>query len=188
MNRVIAALTTIATAATATIAVAAAVAPALAAQRPVHARPAAHAKTAARHVKLPGMLPDEIASEFGGGKYITLVHCSGRVTAPPPLRLAKHDAPLTVRGSGPEAAIIKMVAKPHAYKTIYTCTVVVKVKVPVVIKTHKKTVHHRKRACQIGSGGPGAGGGKQGGCSHVVTLNTGFGGVAGQVAGHHPVG
>jgi hypothetical protein len=192
MNRVISTVITVATAATATIAAAAGIAPALAAQRPAqrpaHVRPATHARETFRHAKIIRTLPEEIASEFQGGKYVTLVHCSGTVRTPPPLHLARPDVPLTVRGGGPEAGIVKMLGKSHAYRTIYTCTVIVKVKVPVVVKTHKKTVHHGKKTCEIAAGAPGTGGGKQGHCSHVITLNTGFGGAAGQVAGHHPAG
>jgi hypothetical protein len=135
-----------------------------------------------------------IASEFGGGKYVTLVQCSGMVTAPPPLRIARPDAPLTVRGYGPEARIVRLLDKPHAYKTVYTCTVVVLVKVQVAAKKDKKdkktthAVHHARKVCEIVTAGTGTGGFEGRGCSRVVTLNTGFGGSAPKVAGHHPAG
>jgi hypothetical protein len=199
MNRVISAVITIATAATA-IAVAAAVTPAMAALHPAHSRPAsdakltAHAETArhgketARDAKRSVTLPEEIASEFKGGKYVTIVRCSGTVTTPAPVHIARPDVPLMVHGGALKAKIVKLLAKPHTYKTIYRCTVVVKVKVPAVVKKVKKvkkTTH--KKSCEIGTQGPGAGG-KGAGCSRIVTLNTGFGGAAGPVAGHHPAG
>jgi hypothetical protein len=200
MKRVISAVITIATAATATIAVVAAITPAMAAQHPARSRPASHAKLIAhaktarhgketpRDAKLAVTLPEEIASEFKGGKYVTIVRCSGTVTTPAPVRIARPDVPLLVHGGALEAKIVKLLAKPHTYKTIYKCTVVVKEKVPSVVKKVKKVKRAtHKKSCEIGAPGK-RGGGKGAGCSHIVTLNTGFGGAAGPVAGHHPAG
>lgn len=199
MNRVISAVITVAAAATATIALAAAITPAMAAQHPAHSRPASqakrtvHAKTAthreetARDAKSV-TLPDEIASQLGGGKYVTIVRCSGTVSTPAPVRIARPDVPLMVHGRALKKKIVKLLRKPHTYKTVYHCTVVVKVKVAVVakrVKQVKKTTH--KKSCEIPAVGPGAGG-TGAGCSRIVTLNTGFGGAAGKVAGHHPAG
>ena len=76
--------------------------------------------------------------------------------------------------------VIKQLAKPKAYKTVYSCTVTVKEKAPAP-KKPKKT--HPVR-CELGQGGPWTGGRS----CHRVILNTGFGGEAGPVARHHPAG
>jgi len=126
----------------------------------------------------------EIASELDGGKYVTIVSCHG-VDSPPPVRLAKPGTPLTVSGVGPSAAIFKMLKQADPYKNIYTCTVVVKEKVPAkpsAAVTKKIAAHQvRKSACEIATGG-----GTR--CTKKVTLNTGFGGLARQVKHHHPAG
>ena len=195
MNRVTAVAATLATAAAATMA-AATTGPAMAAPRSVIAHPAAHAKSATAHptttqakttaqqAKLTSFLPTEIASELDGGKYVTIVSCHG-ADSPPPVRLAKPGTPLTVSGVGPSAAIFKMLKQADPYKNIYTCTVVVKEKVPAkpsAAVTKKIAAHKvRKSACEIA-----AGGGTR--CTGKVTLNTGFGGLARQVKHHHPAG
>jgi hypothetical protein len=174
----------VAAAAAATLAAATAMAmsPALAATRPADhggpARTAAHGK-AGQHSKRT--LADVITSEFGdGGKYVTVVRCTGSVSVPPPVSLARLDDPLTVRGLRPTATVAKLLAQPKTYKTVYTCTVVVKVKVTKP-KVKKKT---HPAGCELGVGGPWIGGRS---CHHVI-LNTGFGGAAGQVGSHHPAG
>jgi hypothetical protein len=195
MNRVTAVAATLATAAAATMA-AATTGPAIAAPRPVTAHPAAHAKSATAHpsttqakttaqqAKLTSFLPTEIASELDGGKYVTIVSCHG-VDSPPPVHLAKRGTPLTVSGDGPSAAIFKMLKQADPYKNIYTCTVVVKEKVPAkpsAAVTKKIAAHKvRKSACEIATGG-----GTR--CTKKVTLNTGFGGLARQVKHHRPAG
>jgi hypothetical protein len=198
MNRVTAVAATLATAAAATMA-AATIGPALAAPRPLAVHPAAHAKTttahaktttaqakenAAQQAKLASFLPTEIASEFDGGKYVTIVQCQG-VDSPPPVHLAERGTPLTVSGVGPSAAIFKLLKQADPYKNVYTCTVLVKEKVPAKpradvtkqIKAHKV----RGSRCEIATGG-----GTR--CTKKVTLNTGFGGLAPQVKRHHPAG
>jgi hypothetical protein len=215
MNRVIAVTATFATAAMAgTMAAAAAGVPAMAAPRPATAHPAAdgkqaahakqaadgkaagaHAATAARPkaaaAQGPSFLPTVIGSELGGGKYVTVVSCHG-VDSPPPVTLAKPGTPLVVNGVGPSAAVLTMLKKPNPYKTIYTCTVTVREKVPAkpkpVAKVRKAHKAHKK-GCEIAAGGHSGGptGGRTG-CTKPVTLNTGFGGEAPQVKDHHPAG
>jgi hypothetical protein len=170
----------VAVAAAATLAAAAVMAPAFAATRPAeHAaksRVAAHGKVK-HHVK--PTLADVITSELGdGGKYVTVVRCTGSVSTPPPVTLAQLDDPLTVRGTRPTAGVIKQLAKPKTYKTVYSCTVTVKKKVP----TPKKKTH--PAGCELGQGGTS----HQGKSCHRVVLNTGFGGESGTVAKHHPAG
>lgn len=197
MNRVIAVSATLATAATATMVAAATIVPAMAAPRPAaahsvaHAKTTAHAKTSAQakaatqakattqRAKLAVPPPTEIGSELDGGQYVTVVHCQG-VDSPPPIRLAKPGTPLIVSGVGPSAAILKMLQKPNPYKTVYTCTVVVQERVPT---KPKKAAKAHKTGCEIIT----TGGGRKG-CTKTVTLNTGFGGLASQVKGHHPAG
>lgn len=194
MNRVTAAAVT---AATATVAAAVTIVPALAAPRPAAAHLAAHvatahvatahhgtakAQAAARHAGTAGFSPTAIASELDGGAYVTVVRCQG-VDAPPPVRLGRPGTPLTVSGVGPSAAIFAMLKRPNPYKTIYTCTVVVKHKAPAKPKpTTAKGAH--PTGCEIAAGA-GPSGAK---CTRKVTLNTGFGGLAGQVRDHHPAG
>ncbi len=174
----------VAAAAAATLAAAAVMAPAFAAPRPADhatlARTAAHGKTN-HHSRRT--LADVITSDFGdGGKYVTVVRCTGTVSTPPPVRLARLDDPLTVRGARPTAAVVKLLGKPKAYKTVYTCTVIVEEKAPAA----KKKTHLAKKSCELG---PGRGwSGRRRSCRQVVILNTGFGGEAGPVASHHPAG
>ena len=194
MNRVTAVAAMLATAATATMA-AATIGPALAAPRPSAAHPAAHAsaahanESAAQQAKLASLLPTEIASEFDGGKYVTIVQCQG-VDSPPPVRLGQPGTPLTVSGVGPSAAIFKMLKQADPYKNVYTCTVLVKEKVPAKPRADvtKKIKAHKVRGsgCEIATGGNTTGGNTR--CTKKVTLNTGFGGLAAQVKRHHPAG
>jgi hypothetical protein len=88
-----------------------------------------------------------------------------------------------VRGARPAAAVVKLLAKPKAYKTVYTCTVVVEEKVPTA---KRKTHLLAKKSCELGTSRGLGGRGRS--CHPVVILNTGFGGEAGPVAGHHPAG
>jgi hypothetical protein len=194
MNRVTAVAAMLATAATATMA-AATIGPALAAPRPSAAHAAAHAsaahanESAAQQAKLASLLPTEIASEFDGGKYVTIVQCQG-VDSPPPVRLGQPGTPLTVSGVGPSAAIFKMLKQADPYKNVYTCTVLVKEKVPAKPRADvtKKIKAHKVRGsgCEIATGGNATGGNTR--CTKKVTLNTGFGGLAAQVKRHHPAG
>jgi hypothetical protein len=207
LNRVIAVTATLATAAMAgTMVAAATVAPALAAPRPATARPAEHAKKAEQAVRAvpakkagqakttgdakeavartkaagrgPGYEATTIGSELDGGKYVTVVHCQG-VDSPPPVTLGKTGTPLIVNGVGPSTKILAMLAKPNPYKDIYTCTVTVKERVPAKPKPAAKKAP--KKGCEIASGDRST-------CTKPVTLNTGFGGEASQVKGHHPAG
>jgi hypothetical protein len=194
MNRVTAVAAMLATAATATMA-AATIGPALAAPRPSAAHAAAHAsaahanESAVQQAKLASLLPTEIASEFDGGKYVTIVQCQG-VDSPPPVRLGQPGTPLTVSGVGPSAAIFKMLKQADPYKNVYTCTVLVKEKVPAKPRADvtKKIKAHKVRGsgCEIATGGNATGGNTR--CTKKVTLNTGFGGLAAQVKRHHPAG
>jgi hypothetical protein len=174
--------------AAAALAAAAVMAPAFAATRPADhatvARTAAHRKTD-HHARRT--LADVITSDFGdGGKYVTVVRCTGTVSTPPPVRLARLDDPLTVRGARPTASVVKLLAKPKAYKTVYACTVLVEEKAPVA---KKKTHLVAKKSCELGPGGGWGGrGGRGRSCHPLVVLNTGFGGEAGPVASHHPAG
>ena len=139
--------------------------------------PAAPAKAAAA----PGanFPPTVIGSELDGGKYVTVVHCQG-VDSPPPITLAKPATPLIVNGAGPSATVLKMLQRPNPYKTIYTCTVTVKQKVPAKPEAAKKVTAH-KPGCEIAAAGAAS-------CTRTVTLNTGFGGLAPRVKNHHPAG
>jgi len=179
MNRVVAVTATLATAALAgTMMVAAAHA-----STPAHAATTALAKAAtAEPAKLPSFAATTIGSELDDGTYTTVVHCQG-VDSPPPITLAKPGTPLTVNGVGPSAAILKMFQKPSPYKTIYTCTVIVREKVPAKPRkvTAVKSVPAHKPGCEIAPRG-------RAGCTKLVTLNTGFGGLAPQVKDHHPAG
>lgn len=199
MNRVTAAAVT---AATATVAAAVTIVPALAAPRPAAVHLAAHvatahvaaahaaaahrgtakAQAAARHAGTAGFSPTAIASELDGGAYVTVVRCQG-VDAPPPVRLGRPGTPLTVSGAGPSAAIFAMLKHPNPYKTIYACTVVVKQKAPAKPKPATARGAH-PAGCEIAAGA-GPSGTK---CTRKVTLNTGFGGLAGQVRDHRPAG
>jgi hypothetical protein len=186
MNRVIAVAATLATVTAATAAVLTN-GPAMAASRPAGASPAAGVKSIAREAKAAGQSQDAarattaIAAYSDGGKYVTVVHCTGAGT-PPPIRLGQPGTPLTAKGVGPSAGILAMLKKPNPYKTIYTCTVTVEQ------QTAPKPQRPRAAAaCEI-PGGAGHGGTGHGGtvCTRSVTLNTGFGGMAWRVAGHHP--
>ncbi|HEY0933717.1 MAG TPA: hypothetical protein VGD91_08245 [Trebonia sp.] len=191
MNRVIVVAATLATAAMATLATVATNTPALAAARPVTASPAAGPAAPARTLTLakPGTVraglatgqaavsgpaSATVASLFDNGKYVTVVHCTGK-GAPPPIRLGQPGTPLTASGTGPSAGILAMLKKPNPYKTVYQCTVTVE----------RKTVAKPKKAapaCELTAGR----GGRAGKCIKPVSLSTGFGGEASKVAGHHP--
>lgn len=184
MNRVLAAAAGLATAAVATTVLATAIGPALAATRPAAAHPATRPANAAaavradaaaiapalRHLKAAAAAPVEIASELDHGKYVSVVKCSGG-TPPKPIRLSQKDIPLTVHGTGSSPAVIAKLAKPHRYKTLYVCTVTVELQSPATTTVAKKKSVSSK-SCKI--------------CTRSVTLNTGFGGMAAQVATHHP--
>jgi hypothetical protein len=196
MNRISAVAATLTTAATLTAAVAATVAPAQASVPPAGPGSAAHVRTisrlttaakrarvtaqaAARAAANPSV---SIGSETSGGKYVTVVHCSGGAT-PPPLKVGQPGTPLTASGTGPSAGLLAMLSKPNPYKTVYTCTVTVEEKTTAVAGPQEKSAH---RACEL-SGSSGASGSSSAKVCHKgVTLNTGFGGMAKQVAGHHP--
>jgi len=174
----------VAAAAAASLAAAAWMAPAFAATRPAdHATPTRTAAHDTTNAHARRTLAHVITSDFGdGGKYVTVVRCAGTASSPPPVRLARLDDPLTVRGARPTAAVVKLMAKPKAYKTVYTCTVIVKQRVPTKKKPHPVA----KKSCELGTG---RGWGSRGrSCHPVIILNTGFGGEAGPVASHHPAG
>jgi len=185
---------TLTAAATLTAAVAATVGPTAEAAVPaIGARSAAHVRTIGRAttaaerakvtVKTAAGAPVTIGSETKGGKYVTVIHCSGEKT-PPPIKVGQPGRPLVASGIGPSAPLLSMLSKPNPYKTVYTCTVTVKEK--TVTPKAKVTA---TGACNLGSSGVA---GKTGvktsakACHKHVTLNTGFGGMAKQVAGHHP--
>jgi len=192
MRRVIGA---VAAAAAATIAAAAVMVPAFAATGP--AGRTALARTALAHTALAhtaahgttghragGTLADVITSDFGaGGKYVTVVRCAGAGSAPPSVRLARRDDPLTVRGAHPAASVVALLGQARAYKTVYTCTVIVKERVP---PAKRKPPRGATRSCELGAGRGWLGWWRS--CHHEVILNTGFGGEAGPVASHHPAG
>jgi hypothetical protein len=197
MNRVIAVTATLAAATAATMAVAATIVPAQAAPLPATVHSAAHvntgetdAKSATRQARTENSLPTVIGSELRGGKYMTVVRCQG-VDSPPSVTLDQPGRPLTVNGSGLSAAALKLASQSDPYKTIYTCLVTVEMKPSPKVKTAHRT------GCEIWQGGGREGGtgnsresGASGrkGCTKPVTLNTGFGGLAPQVKGHHPAG
>jgi hypothetical protein len=211
MNRVSVVAVTLA-AAGAAVAATATVMPAMAASGPA-ARPAAQARSltrattaveraprAAGQPALPSLSSADIAAESDGGKYLTVVHCRG-VDTPPPVRIGAPGMPLTAYGTGPSAALLKMLQKPNPYKTVYTCTVNIELKVqakpakpakpgkPAKPAKPVKKATVTKPSCEIGTGaGPAGSGRTPKGCTKPVTLNTGFGGMAAQVAGHHPAG
>jgi hypothetical protein len=205
MNRVSVVAVTLA-AAGAAVAATATVMPAMAAPGPA-ARPAAQARSltrattaveraprAAGQPALPSLSSADIAAESDGGKYLTVVHCRG-VDTPPPVRVGAPGMPLTAYGSGPSAALLKMLQKPNPYKTVYTCTVNIELKAqakpakPGMPAKPVKKATVTKPSCEIGTGaGPAGSGRTPKGCTKSVTLNTGFGGMAAQVAGHHPAG
>jgi hypothetical protein len=203
MNRISAAAAILTAAATVAAAAAATIAPAMAATThtaggsapqasSTSARSITRASTAAERARVTAKQAGDpsrvIAGESDGGKYVTVVTCSGGAT-PPPIRLAAPGTPLTTSGTGPPAGISAMLRKPNLYKTVYTCSVTVEEKTVPVKPNAKGAV--RKTKCKLGSqggsaSGSGAGGAKTAACSKGVTLNTGFGGMAKQVAGHHP--
>jgi hypothetical protein len=196
MNRVSVVAVTLATAAGAAVAATATIMPAMAASGPA-ARPATQARSltrattaveraqlAAGQPALPGLSSADIAAESDGGKYLTVVHCRG-VDTPSPIRVGAPGTPLTAYGTA-SAGLLKMLQKPNPYKTVYTCTVDIELKVQA--KPVKKATA-TKPGCEIGTGARAAGGGRTPKrCTKSVTLNTGFGGMASQVAGHHPAG
>ncbi len=201
MNRV-----TVATAALAmgAIAAAATIAPAMAAPRPAAARSVAHVRTTtaqakakaaaarakliAQQVQAARSQPAVIGSEEDNYKYVTVVSCQNTRT-PPPIALGKPGTPLTASGVGPSAGVLKSLQQQNAYKTIFTCTVVVKEKVPPKPKKAASPKSPKptspKPSCKFSTGKAGRGTSKS--CRHV-TVNTGFGGLAPQVTGHHPGG
>jgi hypothetical protein len=166
---------------------------------PASTHPATHAakhaaRQAAKHAKVITAKPRQrvdpvkIVSQYAAGEYVSIVTCRG-TGAPPPLRLKAPGTPLTLTGTGPSAGVLQSLAKPGAYKNVYTCTIVIKKRVPPAPR--EATL----RQCELGHGGgtSGTGTGGTGGartpvCHETVTLNTGFGGEARAVASHHPAG
>jgi hypothetical protein len=192
MNRLLAVAVT---AATATVVAGAAIGPAMAAPRTAGAGSAASrpaksgtkaepvTKLAARHAAASALAPLQVTSQLGNGQYVSVVQCQGSVKTPPPVEVAQPDAPLTVHGSGLSAGTLAALKQPNAYKTVYSCTVVVKERVPP--KPKPRPAGHR--GCVV-AGGSGTGGGESGKRCKKVTLNTGFGGLSAKVAEHHPAG
>jgi uncharacterized membrane protein YgcG len=216
VNRISVIGATIATGAVATVAATAVIMPAMAAPRPASTHPAAAARSinratttveraqlAAGQSAVIGLSSADIAAQTDGGKYLTVVHCRG-VDTPPPIRVGEPGTPLTAYGTGSSAGLLKMLAEPNPYKTVYTCTVSILVKPAAKpAKKHPKKADARKHSCELGTGsgasggtggtgGAGSGGSGSGGakdhCTKSVTLNTGFGGMASQVGRHHVAG
>lgn len=123
-------------------------------------------------------VPAQIVSQTGAGQYVSVVSCQGK-EVPPPVHLREANTPLRLTGGTPSYAVTKAMAVPGRYKTVYTCTVVVKQAVP----THAGKGGGLNK-CELGKGAAGKGG--MGSCHRPVTLNTGFGGEAGPVSAHHP--
>jgi hypothetical protein len=180
MNRVLALAAALAATATATVTIL----PAMAAPRPASARAAVRQgagrpgtgrpatvagrpRAAATAQRAMAAAPPavEIPSELDGGTYVTVVQCSGPVDSPPPVTLLKPGTPLTVHGGGSSSAVLRLLKKPAAYRTVYTCRVIVREKVPSPPAKAAKRTRPRH-----------------------VTINTGFGGMAPQVSLHHPAG
>jgi hypothetical protein len=149
---------------------------------------AAHAKNAIVAKSRQRVDPIKIVSQDESGEYVSILMCHG-VDAPPPVRLNAPGTPLTLTGTGPSAAVLRSLAKPSGYKNVFTCTIVIKQRVP---QLPRETTARR---CELGTGtgagtgtgtGTGTGGTQASVCHERVTLNTGFGGEARAVATHHP--
>lgn len=119
--------------------------------------------------------PVKIISQYGSGQYVTVVTCNG-ATVPGPVQLNHPRTPLRVTGANATPATVSALAKPRAYKKIYSCTVIVEKKVPA----------GKSSRCELPgvAVSPGKGAGACG--KRRVTLNTGFGGMSQPVARHHP--
>lgn len=122
--------------------------------------------------------PVRIVTQYASGTYVTVVTCTG-AHVPPPIHIGAPGTPLTAHGTGPSAGVLRTLSKPKGYTTVYTCTVVVKKRVPAVTA---------KRVCEIpgSASGSGSSSGRTGVCRRTVTISTGFGGKAPSVARHHP--
>ena len=195
------------------IAAAATIAPALAAPASGSAHPAVHARAIAKAIvkAAPARTATQvlqvaaaaeatsITSQMDKGKYLTLVQCQG-TTVPPPIKLAQPGIPLTASGTGPSPAMLTGLQQPGEYHTVYSCTVVVKEKVPPKPKPSTCTAGTRTGTrtgtpmctpkatpkaidCMLPNGQRRYGNAK---CGRKVTLNTGFGGMAPRVRLHHP--
>jgi hypothetical protein len=125
--------------------------------------------------------PVTIVSQYGNGKYMSVLNCEG-IDTPPPIRLKGPGTPLTLKGTGPSAGETKAMSNPKLYQKVYKCTIVLE----------EKSLSVNKPECELSTGGPGSGhpGGGAGSaiCHQKITLNTGFGGEAASVASHHPRG
>lgn len=199
------------------IAAAATVAPALAAPAPAAAHTPAHTAVHARAIAraVPGKIARQalqvaaaqvtsITSQVDGGKYLTVVQCQGPAV-PPPIKLGQPGTPLTASGAGPSSAMLAALQQPSQYNTVYTCSVVVKEKVPAPPKPKPAPKPAPKpgsstgwssgsasasRECTLPGGSTLPGGRSLSGhgrCTKPVTLNTGFGGMAPQVRLHQPM-
>jgi hypothetical protein len=175
MKRLTAVVTAAASTGLATAALGIGMLPALASAQTA-ARPVSSTTAHAAQVRIP--------SQYGSGQYVSVVNCQGG-QVPPPVRLRQPNTPLHLTGTAPTPAVTKAMATRGRYKTVYTCTVVVQKQVPAPAGKGGGL-----KQCELGQGGgTGNGGmGKNGSsaCHKPVTLNTGFGGAAGPVAGHHP--
>lgn len=109
--------------------------------------------------------PVQIVSQYGPGQYVSVVNCQGQ-QVPPPVHLQAPNTPLQLQGVKPSYAVALAMAMPGRYKTVYSCTLVVK----------RETQTPVARVAKVGKGG---------GLKHV-TLNTGFGGESRSVFRHHP--
>jgi hypothetical protein len=201
-----------ATAATAALALgtmvtAASIVPAMASPR-LAAHHIAHTKTlrAAAAAKIAEQAAEaadptiQIGSEEDNYKYETVVSCQGMAT-PPPITLGAPGTPLKASGVGPSAGILASLQAPNPYKTVYTCTVVVKEKVPPKPKpanaapkvkpanaAPKWKPGKHAHTCELPAVRTRRGPGRGGKCTYKVSVETGFGGLAPQVRLHHPAG
>jgi hypothetical protein len=204
MNRATAATAATAALAMGTMAAAAAIAPAMAAPRPSAAHTVARvtkktthvttttkatatrAELAAQTAKVATDPTVTIGSELDNGQFVTVVSCQGAAAAPP-IQVGLPGTPLTAHGIGPSAGILAMLQKPNPYKTVYTCTVTVKEKVPATTSstsksTFKTTPKARPKICVTVVETKG----RVEVCRKSITVSTGFGGMAPQVKVHHP--
>lgn len=131
MKRLTAVVTAVASAGLATAAIGIGMLPALAATHPASHVTVHKARHQVARAKAARQAPDpvRILSQYDRGQYASIVQCQG-VKVPPPLHLRKAGTPLTLSGTKPSAAITRALAKRGPYKTVYTCTIVVKKKVP----------------------------------------------------------
>lgn len=118
--------------------------------------------------------PVKILSQDASGQYVSEVTCDGKA-APAPVRLNQPRTPIRLTGSALTPATARALARPRTYRQVYRCTIIVEKKAPVPAGKGGGV----GTKCEL----PGKGGRL---CTSDVTLNTGLGGAAHSVAGHHP--